>query len=110
MAEVEQEMNRTRIVDGHIHQTNLAIGDVHKSNRKLFDAVKNAYFEMKDDKKAMGKYKANVDIDRSSINKIIAIVSNDTLIRFSKKLPVSWGTLYAVSKMEAVNLADAMTK
>ena len=103
-----EDISRSRLVDGHVHQTNLAIGDVHKSNRKLFDAVKNAYLAMKDDAKAMGKYKANVDIDRSSINKIIAIVSNETLIRFSEKLPVSWGTLYALSKMEAANLVEAI--
>jgi len=91
-----------------VSETNHAIANYRASQDGLFDAVRDAYFELKDDKEAMSKYKVLVDIDRSSINKIIAIVSNDTLIKFSKKLPVSWGTLYAVSKLETDNLVDAI--
>jgi len=102
------DSQRDMLVHQHVLTTDLAFGDMQKSQKKLFDVVKDAYLDLKDDDKALGKYKTNVKCDRSSINKIITIVKNDTLVRFSEKLPVSWATLYAVSKFEKDDLVDAI--
>lgn len=102
------ESSRDRIVGEHVLQTNLAIEDTKQAQLRLFDVVKDAYLELKDDVKGLNKYKTLVNIDRSSINKIIQIVENDTLMKLRKQLPISWGTLYAVSRMEADQIADAV--
>jgi hypothetical protein len=93
----------------HSQKTNLVVNEVKKSNQKLFDVVKNAYLDLKDHKKELGRYKTLVDIDRSTINKIIKIVENDTLMKLADQLPVSWSSLYAISSIESDDLLDAIT-
>ena len=51
-----------------------------------------------------------VDIDRSSINKIIKIVSNDTVMKNCSVLPVAWSVLYALTKLKQKHLVRAIEK
>jgi len=97
-------------VNSCVLETNEALRHFKKSQIKLFDAVKTAYFELKDDSKALSRYKILVDIDRSSINKIITIVSNKTVMKHQSVLPVAWSVLYALTKMKSKHLLSAIEK
>ena len=82
-------------LENNVIKTNNLIGSVKKSNKKLFDQVKKSYSDLYDenDKKVWKKYKVLVDLDESTVNKIVKIVTNDTIMRFYDHLPGSWGTL-----------------
>jgi len=94
-----KEQDRNFKVSACVVETNNALKQYKQSHIKLFDTVRTAYFDLKDDKKALSQYKILVDIDRSSINKIIAIVSCDHVQKNLSVLPVAWSVLYALTKM-----------
>lgn len=109
---MKKEVNTLPIAQNaktHSKKTNLVVNEVKKSNQKLFDVVKTAYLDLKHNKKELGRYKTLVDIDRSTINKIINIVENDTLLKFADQLPVSWSSLYAISSIQCDDLLEAIT-
>ena len=103
-----EELTRDCKVNTCVVETNEALRSFKKSQVRLFDAVRTAYFDLKDDKKALSRYKILVDIDRSSINKIIAIVSNDTVMKNCSVLPVAWSVLYALTKLKSEQLMRAI--
>jgi len=94
-----KEQDRNFKVSACVVETNNALKQYKQSHIKLFDTVRTAYFDLKDDKKALSQYKILVDIDRSSINKIIAIVKCDYVQKNLSVLPVAWSVLYALTKM-----------
>lgn len=73
-------------------------------NTKLFDVVKEAYLGLKVNESHLRHYKRLLvdlgGIDRSTVNKIIKIVSNDTIMKNLKKLPTSWGSLCLLTSVE----------
>jgi len=83
------------------------------SNRNVFDVVKQTYDALQQEKPEYLKaYKLLVDMDRSTINKIIKIVSNDIIMSNLDKLPVSWGTLCLLTSLKddkLQSLIDAKT-
>ena len=94
-----KEQDRNFKVTTCVVETNNALKLYKQSHIKLFDTVRTAYFDLKDDTKALSQYKILVDIDRSSINKIIAIVKCDYVQKNLSVLPVAWSVLYALTKM-----------
>ena len=86
------------------------------SNRNVFDVVKQTYDALQQEKPEYLKaYKLLVDMDRSTINKIIKIVSNDIIMSNLDKLPVSWGTLCLLTslkddKLQSLIDAETITK
>jgi len=105
-----EEQNRECKVNTCVLETNEALRGFKKSQVGLFNAVRTAYFDLKDDNKALSRYKIMVDIDRSSINKIIKIVSNDTVMKNCSVLPVAWSVLYALTKLKQKHLVRAIEK
>jgi len=97
-------------LENNVIKTNNLIGSVKKSNKKLFDQVKKSYSDLYDenDKKVWKKYKVLVDLDDSTVNKIVKIVTNDTIMRFYDHLPGSWGTLSVLTTMDENNLVEVI--
>jgi len=97
-------------VDVYVKTTNEIIGSVKKYNKKLFDQVKQSYQDLYDEKdtKPWRKYKLEVELDESTIRKIVKIVKNDTIMKFYDQLPGSWGTLYDLTTMEESDLLESI--
>lgn len=103
-------------VDVYVKTTNEIIGSVKKYNKKLFDIVKQSYESLYDDSVKMShdnnkgwrRYKDDVELDESTIRKIVKIVKNDTIMRFYDQLPGSWGTLYDLTTMEESDLRESI--
>ena len=111
VTEMEKAMKySTTAVKQHVKETNRALGGFRKCNGQLFKSVEKAYFALKDSKAELKEYKKNVDCDRSSINKIIAIVCNDTIMKLLDMLPTSWGSLYSLTKIDDDELIDLIEK
>jgi len=99
-------------VDVYVKTTNEIIGSVKKYNKKLFDQVKQSYQDLYDEKKKESwiLYKMRVQLDESTIRKIVKIVKNDTIMKFYDQLPGSWGTLYDLTTMEESDLLESIKK
>ena len=99
-------------VDVYVNTTNEIIGSVKKYNKKLFDQVKQSYQDLYDEKKKESwiLYKMRVQLDESTIRKIVKIVKNDTIMKFYDQLPGSWGTLYDLTTMEESDLLESIEK
>ena len=97
-------------VDVYVKTTNEIIGSVKKYNKKLFDQVKQSYQDLYDEKKKESwiLYKMRVQLDESTIRKIVKIVKNDTIMKFYDQLPGSWGTLYDLTTMEESDLLESI--
>lgn len=94
-------MNQTTyVINQHVRNTNRALTQYQKYSGKLFETVEVAYHELKNDKFALKQYKQRVNCDRSSINKIIAIVNHDLIMKLLDQLPPYWGSLYALTKID----------
>ena len=63
-----------------VDETNKVFGSVKKYNGRLFDVVRESYDNLKDDQEELDRYKVLIDIDRSTINKIIKIINIGYLI------------------------------
>jgi hypothetical protein len=55
------------------------------------------------------KLKKNIDLDKSTINKIEKIFQNIVVMNNLESLPVSWGTLYEVAHLDADTLIAKIT-
>ena len=108
--DVSNEVNGDVMLNEYVKTTNQLIGSVKKYNKKLFDQVKKSYSELYDekDKKVWNKYKVLVDLDNSTINKIVKIMNNDTIMRNYDRLPGSWGTLSVLTTMEEKDLMEVI--
>ena len=97
-------------VDVYVENTNEIIRSVKKYNKKLFDQVKLSYSELYDEKdtKPWRKYKLEVELDESTINKIVKIVNNPTIMKFYDQLPGSWGTLSVLTTMNDSDLTEVI--
>jgi hypothetical protein len=108
--DVSNEVNGDVMLNEYVTTTNQLIGSVKKYNKKLFDQVKKSYSELYDekDKKVWNKYKVLVDLDNSTINKIVKIMNNDSVMRNYDRLPGSWGTLSVLTTMEEKDLMEVI--
>ena len=108
--DVSNEVNGDVMLNEYVKTTNQLIGSVKKYNKKLFDQVKKSYSELYDEKdtKVWNKYKVLVDLDNSTINKIVKIMNNDTIMRNYDRLPGSWGTLSVLTTMEEKDLLEVI--
>ncbi len=107
---MSNEVSNEVMLNEYVTTTNQLIGSVKKYNKKLFDQVKLSYSELYDekDKKVWNQYKVMVDLDNSTINKIVKIVNNDTIMRNYDRLPVSWGTLSVLTTMGDDDLVEVI--
>ena len=90
----------------NVSATNLVLDGVRSSRRKLFEVVKDAVVELST--KEFKEYKDLIDLDPSTINKIVKIIENDTITKFMDDLPGSWGSLYALTSMDQGDLVSAI--
>ena len=93
-------------VGTNVSATNQVLGEVRSSRRKLFEVVKDAVVELST--KEFKEYKDLIDLDPSTINKIVKIIENDTITKFMDDLPGSWGSLYALTSMDQGDLVSAI--
>jgi len=86
---MSNDVSNDVMLNEYVMTTNQLIGSVKKYNKKLFDQVKLSYSDLYDekDKKCWKRYKVLVDLDDSTINKIVKIVTNDTIMKFYDQLP-----------------------
>ena len=108
--DVSNEVNGDVMLNEYVTTTNQLIGSVKKYNKKLFEQVKKSYSELYDEKdtKVWNKYKVLVDLDNSTINKIVKIMNNDSVMRNYDRLPGSWGTLSVLTTMEEKDLMEVI--
>ena len=99
-------MSNSVRVATNVSATNLVLDGVRSSRRKLFEVVKDAVVELST--KEFKEYKDLIDLDPSTINKIVKIIENDTITKFMDDLPGSWGSLYALTSMDKSDLVDAI--
>ena len=90
----------------NVSATNLVLDGVRSSRRKLFEVVKDAVVELST--KEFKEYRDLIDLDPSTINKIVKIIENDTITKFMDDLPGSWGSLYALTSMDQGDLVSAI--
>jgi len=108
--------NKNVMVQDYINSTNELVGSIKKYNKQLFDIVKQSYESLYDDSVKMShdnnkgwrKYKLEVELDESTINKIVKIVKNDTIMKFYDQLPGSWGTLSVLTTMESGHIEESI--
>ena len=93
-------------VGTNVNATNKVLGEVRSSRKKLFEVVKDAFVELTT--KEFKEYRVLVDLDPSTINKIVKIIENDTITKFMDDLPGSWGSLYALTSMDQGDLVSAI--
>ena len=79
-----------------IKKTNDAARNVNKANSELFETVKDAVDTLGGDAKDLKQYKAEIEYDRSTINKMIRVAKNGLVTRLSDSLPKSYQTLYEI--------------
>ena len=90
-----------------IVEINQAILTVKNSTKAVFLLLKNARETMITDD--YDKLKKNIDLDKSTINKIEKIFQNSVVMNNLEKLPVSWGTLYEVAQIDTDTLITKIT-
>jgi hypothetical protein len=90
-----------------IIEINKAILTVKNSTKAVFLLLKNARKTLNADD--YDKLKKNIDLDKSTINKIEKIFQNIVVMNNLESLPVSWGTLYEVAHLDADTLIAKIT-
>ena len=107
---MSNDVSNNLMLNEYVETTNQLIGSVKKYNKKLFDQVKLSYSDLYDekDKKSWKRYKVLVDLDDSTINKIVKIVTNDTIMKFYDQLPSSWGTLSVLTTMGEDDMVEVI--
>ena len=107
---MSNDVSNDVMLNEYVKTTNQLIGSVKKYNKKLFDQVKLSYSDLYDekDKKSWKRYKVLVDLDDSTINKIVKIVTNDTIMKFYDQLPSSWGTLSVLTTMGEDDMVEVI--
>ena len=93
-------------VASNVSATNQVLGEVRSSRRKLFEVVKDAHTELS--QKEFKEYRSLVDLDASTFNEIVKIIDNDTITKSVDDLPISWGSLYALTSMDQSDLVNAI--
>ena len=93
-------------VASNVSATNQVLGEVRGNHKKLFEVVKDAFTELSTPE--FKEYRSQVDLDVSTFNKIVKIIENDTISKFMDELPISWGSLYALTSMDATDLVNAI--
>jgi len=94
----------TNMVGVFVLETNQVLKSVRHYNKKLFEVVRDSYDKLKHHKGELKLYKESVEIDRSSLNKIIKIVEDDLIMKNLNKLPGSWGSLCLLTSVDDVVL------
>ena len=93
-------------VASNVSATNQVLGEVRNSRKKLFEVVKDAYAELST--KEFKEYRDLVDLDPSTFNKVVKVIENDTISKFMDQLPISWGSLYALTSIDKSDLVSAI--
>lgn len=102
----------TKVINNHVTKTNTKLRGMNKANKSLFETVRAAVIELGEDKNALSKYKANVECDRSSVNKIIKIANSEFVMENLDSLPSGWAVLHTIAinaeKTDIVKLEKAI--
>ena len=77
---------------------NKNIATIKNGSHSLFVSVRKAHAELGCCEKSMERYKAKVNCDRSTVNKIIKIATSEFVMANLDGLPNAWSTLYEIAK------------
>jgi|GEM_PF-6402568 len=98
----------TKKLNAHIIMMNDAI-DVSKStNLTMFQVFKDAFNEYSKDIENFKIFKDGINLEQSSINKMEKICGSKAIKDNVDKLPISWGTLHAMSTMKEPQILEAI--
>ena len=94
------------VVTGYVNKTNSVIREIRKKHSKLFDIVREAYGALEGDRKALRSYTNQVEIEKSTLNKIYKICANNVVMSNIENLMISWASLYELTKFPQEKLAE----
>ena len=86
------------VVTKYVKRTNRVIGEIKTKHSKLFAVVLEAVGVLGEDKKALSSYKNQVEIEKSTFNKMLKIIKRDVILNNLDALPFSWASLYEIQK------------
>lgn len=94
------------VVTGYVKKTNSVIREIRSKHSKLFNIVSEAYSALEGDRKALRSYTNQVEIEKSTLNKIYKICANDVVMNSIENLMISWASLYELTKFPQDKLAE----
>ena len=98
----------TKAVNEYVAEMNTAIDSVKRSSAKMFDVLKKAHQELNPDD--FEKFKSEINLERSSINKMLVICKSEFVKENAEKLPISWGTLYVIAGIKEEHARELLDK
>lgn len=90
-----KEIERT--VTPYVTKTNNAYKRVRNASSALFNSIKDARRELKSEEWEL--YRDAIEVDKSTLNKIVKICGESTILENLERLPVSWMTLYEIVQL-----------
>jgi len=93
----EKLLKNTKKVKSLIAKMNEVIATIRKGKKRQFDIFTEAYSSLSPSEFEV--FKTEINLDKSSINKMIRICSSAFTVSNFDKLPTSWATLYVISGM-----------
>ena len=86
----------------YVKKTNEAFLQVEKSNSLLFETFENAWSGLGRDSttEVWKRYISKLEVDKSTINKMLKVIKSDRINKNSSRLPTSWQTLHEICLME----------
>lgn len=97
-------MNNQATVESFVTKMNAAVADSKKSTRSIFVAFKDAFENLS--AKDFEAFKAAIDMEKSTLLKMTKICKSDAVMENLDSLPLSWGTLYEISRLEAERVKE----
>ena len=91
------------MIEYHAKKTNDQIARSRKISKTLFEVVREIYLKIEDCPESVRYFKLQIDADRSTINKMIQVASDEFIMSNLDDLPTSWGTLYAITNLMKKN-------
>lgn len=82
-------------IETHVKTVNKAVRAYRKGSQTLFNAIFNAWQELKGPD--FKKFKVQVDCDDSTINKTIKIAECEWVMENLDRLPIAWSTLSVIA-------------
>lgn len=89
-------------------KTNRVFCGVKHQSKLLFKTVTNAFDQFGHDRKSWSLYKASVDVDRSSINKMTKILNCKVVRRNFESLPESWLVLHKITLLDESSILNLL--
>lgn len=87
-----------KIYENYVSEINEIISSVKSSSKRVFELLKESRSELSTDD--YNKLKKEINVDKSTINKMEKIFDSDVVMNNIENLPVSWGTLHLMTLVD----------